>query len=91
MTAKTFSKETKIRAAAVLFPIPYYFFASVICILWHIQVPSEAKSGAWFELCMPDGLFFNFGLMFLLLVSLVFFVPLVISLRRDWRSQGVEP
>ena len=88
MAVKKFSKRTKTLAAVVLFPIPYCLSASLICFLWHTQLPSGARSGAWFELCMPDGLFFNFGLMLLLLIAFVFFIPLVISLFRDWRSLG---
>jgi hypothetical protein len=91
MAKKTFSKRTKTLAAAVLFPIPYCLTASLICVLWHTQLPSGARGGAWFELCMPDGLFFNFGLTFLLLIAFVFLIPLIIAMIRDWRSRAVGP
>jgi hypothetical protein len=82
----TLSKRTKTIGAVVLFPIPYLSLASLICTSWHTQLPKGAKSGAWFDLCMPDGLFFNFGLVFLVFLALVLVVPFIISVTKDYRA-----
>ncbi len=83
------SKRTKTMGAVVLFPVPYVLVASLICMLWHTLLPKGAKSGAWFDLCMPDGLFFNFGLVFLLLLAVVLAVPFIISATKDYRASKV--
>jgi hypothetical protein len=83
------SKRTKTMGAVVLFPVPYVLVASLICMLWHTLLPKGAKSGAWFDLCMPDGLFFNFGLVFLLLLAVVLAVPFIISATKDSRASKV--
>jgi hypothetical protein len=80
------SKRTKTMGAVVLFPVPYVLLASLICMLWHSLLPKGAKSGGYFELCMPDGLFFNFGLVLLLLLAVLLLVPFIISATKDYRA-----
>jgi hypothetical protein len=84
------SKRTKTIGAVILFPpVPYLLLASLICMLWHTLLPKGAESGTWFDLCMPDGLFFNFGLVLLSLLAVVLVVPFIISATKDYRATKV--
>ncbi len=80
------NKRTKTIGAVILFPVPYLLLASLICMLWHTLLP---ESGTWFYLCMPDGLFFNFGPVLLSLLAVVLVVPFIISATKDYRATKV--